>query len=96
MTDYLVYREGSELKLALHAHYREDDLLIRGFVPGKDLVIVPDVVGVDPETLDEAARRHAEMYFRGGYQDSKSIDCWVAGALERQKCLKANAPSNRS
>lgn len=89
MTDYLVYRERDELKLILHEHYREDDLLLQGFVPGNDLVIIPDVVGTDSETLDQQARRLAQMYFSGNYQDSHSIDCWVAGTLERQKCLTA-------
>ena len=87
MTDFLVYKEDGELRLALHDHYREDDLLMQGFVPGTDLVLVPNVAGASFDDLDEAARRHAEMYFRGEYQDSESIDCWVVGALERQKCL---------
>jgi hypothetical protein len=48
------------------------------------------VVGVTDEQFEEAARRQAEMYFRDEYADPKRINCWVAGALERQRCLKAN------
>ena len=88
MTDYLVYREGDELKLALHEQSREEDLLLSNFVPGEDLVVIPGVVGANP---DEEARWHAEMYFRGEYRDPKRIDCWVAGALRRQACLKSES-----
>jgi hypothetical protein len=85
VTDYLVYREGDELKVAIYSHYREEDLLLRNFVPGESLVVIPGLVATN---LDEEARRQADMYFRGTYQDSHSIDCWVAGALQRQACLK--------
>jgi len=86
MTDYLVYKEGDELKLALYEQSREEDLLLRNFVPGEDLVVISGVVGSDP---DEEARWHAKMYFRGDYRDPQRIDCWVAGALQRQACLKS-------
>jgi hypothetical protein len=95
VTDYLVYKESGELKLQLHSQYAEEDLLKKDFEPGRNLVAISNVVGVTDEQFEEAARRQAEMYFRGEYQDPKSIDCWAAGALERQRCLKANTPSNR-
>lgn len=96
MTDYLVYKVGGELILHSHCQDAEEDLLLHGLVPGKDVVVVSDPVSEDSETLAEAARREAKMYFRDEHQEPKQIDCWVVGALERQKCLKASAPSNRS
>lgn len=93
MTDYLVYKVGGELILHSHCQDAEEDLLLRGLVPGEDVVVVTDPVREDSETLEEAAMREARMYFRDGYQDPH-FDSWVAGALERQKCLKASVPSN--
>ena len=95
MTDYLVYKVGGELILHSHCQDAEEDILLRDLVPGKDVVVVSDPVREDSETLEEAAMREAKMYFRDEYQEPKHIDCWVAGALERQKCLKTSAPSNR-
>ncbi len=86
MTDYLVYREDGKLEVALFDQYREEDLLLRSFVPGKDLVVISEVVAERP---DEEAKRQAHMYFRGEYQDPKRIDCWAAGALKRQACLRS-------
>lgn len=96
MTDYLVYKVGGELVLHSHCQDAEVDLLLHDLVPGKDVVVVSDPAREGAETPEQAALREARMYFRGEHQDAKSIDCWVAGALERQKCLKAGAPSNRS
>lgn len=97
MTDYLVYKVGGELILHSHCQDAEEDLLLHDLVPGKDVVVVSDPAREDAETPEEAAMREARMYFRDEYQEPpKRIDCWVAGALERQKCLKASAPSNSS
>ena len=87
MAEYIVYKEGGELKLALHSHYVEETLLVdpRNFVPGKDLVVIPDVLGAD----EAEARRQADEYFRGEHQDPKRIRCWVAGAVQRQACLRS-------
>ncbi len=82
MADYLVYRELGKLELALHDQNREEDLLIRGFVPGEDMVVIPDV------WPGGGVREQAEMYFRGEDRDRERIDCWVAGALQRQACLE--------
>jgi hypothetical protein len=96
VTDYLVYKVGGELILHSHCQDAEEDLLLYDLVPGKDVVVVSDPVREGADTPEEAAMREAKMYFRGEHQEPKHIDCWVAGALERQKCLKASAPSNRS
>jgi hypothetical protein len=96
VTDYLVYKVGGELILHSHCQDAEEDLLLHDLVPGEDVVVVSNPVREDSVTLEQAALRDARMYFRGEHQEPKHIDCWVAGALERQKCLKANAPSNRS
>jgi hypothetical protein len=96
VTDYLVYKVGGELILHSHCQDAEEDLLLHDLVPGEDVVVVSNPVREDSETLEQAALREARMYFRGEHQEPKHIDCWVAGALERQKCLKARAPSNRS
>ena len=84
MTDYLVYKAGGTLALQLYSQYAEEDLLLKNFEPGRNLVLIPDVVAASPET---EARRLGEMYFSGEYRDSKRIDCWAAGALRRQACL---------
>ncbi len=96
VTDYLVYKVGGELILHSHCQDAEDDLLLCGLAPGKDVVVVSDPVREDAETPEGAAMREARAYFRDEHQEPKRIDCWVAGALERQKFLKASAPSNRS
>ncbi len=96
MTDYLVYKVGGELILHSHCQDAEEDLLLRGLVPGEDVVVVTDPAREGAETPEQAAIREARMYFRDEHQQPKRIDCWTAGALERQKCLKAIAPSNRS
>ena len=96
MADYLVYKVGGELIVHSHCQDVEEDLLLRGLVPGEDVVVVSDPVREGSETPEQAAMREARLYFRGEHQDAKSIDCWAAGALERQKCLKADVPSNRS
>ena len=91
MTDYLVYKVGGELILHSHCQDAEEDLLLDGLVPGEDVVVVSDPVREGAETLEVAALREARMYFRDQHQEPKHIDCWVAGALERQKCLKTSA-----
>jgi hypothetical protein len=96
VTDYLVYKVNGELILHSHCQDAEEDLLLHDFVPGEDVVVVTDPAREGSETLEAAATREARMYFRGEHQEPKRIDCWVAGALERQKCLKASAPSNSS
>jgi hypothetical protein len=96
VTDYLVYKVGGELILHSHCQDAEEDLLLHDSVPGKDVVVVSDPARGESEPLEEAAMREARTYFRGEHQEPKRIDCWVAGALERQKCLKAGAPSNSS
>ena len=96
MTDYLVYKVGGELILHSHCQDAEEDLLLHDLVPGEDMVVVSDPAREGAETPEQAANREARTYFRGEHQEPKRIDCWVAGALERQKCLKASAPSNRS
>jgi hypothetical protein len=95
VADYLVYKVGGELIVHSHCQDAEEDLLLRGLVPGKDVVVVTDPAREDSETFEEAAMREARMYFRDEYQELH-IDCWVAGASERQKCLKASVLSNRS
>jgi hypothetical protein len=40
VTDNLVYKEGGELKHKLYGHYEEEDLLLRNFVPGENLVVI--------------------------------------------------------
>jgi hypothetical protein len=95
VTDYLVYKVGGELILHSHCQDAEEDLLLRGLVPGNDVVVVTDPAREGSETLEQAAMREAKMYFRDEYQEPR-IDCWVAGASERQKCLKASVLSNRS
>lgn len=87
MTDYIVYKEGGKLEVLFHGQSREEGFLMdpRNFVPGRDLVVISEVSGMNP---DEEAKQQAQMYFDGEYQEPKHIDCWVAGALERQKCLK--------
>jgi hypothetical protein len=96
VTDYLVYEVGGELILHSHCQDAEENLLLHDLVPGKDVVVVSDPAREGPETLEEAATREARMYFRDEHQEPKRIDCWVAGALERQKCLKASATSSSS
>ena len=86
MTDYLVYREGGELKPLLYGQDRADDHLMLGFTPGKDLVAIP---GVNARDLDAEAKRQAELYFRGEHPNPKRIDDWVAEVLKRQAYLKA-------
>jgi hypothetical protein len=94
VTDYLVYNVGGELILHSHCQEAEEDLLLHDLVPGEDVVVVTDPVREYSETSEEAAMREARAYFRDEHQEPKRIDCWVAGALERQKCLKASAPSS--
>ena len=89
MTDYLVYKEGGELILHSHCQDAEEDLLLCDLVPGKDVVVISDPVRDDSETLEQAAMREARMYFRDEHQEPRRVDCWVVGASERQKCLKA-------
>ncbi len=96
MTDYLVYKVAGELIVHSHCQDAEEDLLLHDLVPGRDVVVVPDPVREDAETPEQAAIREARMYFRDEHQQPKRIDCWTAGALERQKCLKAGVPSNSS
>jgi hypothetical protein len=86
VTDYLVYKQGGELKPKLYGHHEEEDFLLLNFVPGESLVVISGVVSAHP---DNEAIRQAESYFRGEHQDQKRIDCWVAGALQRQACLKS-------
>ena len=86
VADYIVYIGGDERKVHLYSQYLEEHYLLLNLVPGKDLVVLSEVVGVN---LDDEARRQAEMYFRGEHPDSKRIDCWAAGTLQRQACLKS-------
>ena len=96
VTDYLVYKVGGELIVHSYCQDAEEDLLLHDLVPGKDVVVVSDPAKEGSETLEKAAMREARTYFRGEHQEPTRIDCWVAGASERQKCLKASAPSNSS
>jgi hypothetical protein len=95
VTDYLVYKVDGQLILHSHCQDAEEDLLLRGLVPGEDVVVVSEPAREGRETHEQAAMREAGMYFRGEYQEPH-IDCWVAGASERQKCLKAGVLSNSS
>ena len=85
MADYLVPRNATptDPNFGLHRQHGEEHLLLLGLVPGQDFVMIPNVIS------DQEAIRHAEKYFRGEYQDSRTIDCWVAGAVERQRCLRS-------
>lgn len=87
MPDYLVYKAGNRLVTLLHEHYREEDLLLKNYTPGGDLVLIPNVIGVNPHS---EAERLADLYFRGQYQQTRSIECWVEGAKVRQACLRAS------
>lgn len=82
MADYLAWKEGGELKFMLHSQYREEDLLLRGYVPGENLTIVPDAT-------EEQVKEHAKRYFDGEYADPQIIESWKEGALRRQAYLNS-------
>ena len=92
MADYIVFKAPAvnEPKVLNYAQYREEDVLLRGLVPGEDFVVISEAM------TEGLAKEEAEVYFRGSHQERARIDCWVAGALEQQKCLKASMPSNPS
>lgn len=82
MADYLVWKEGRELKFMTHNQYREEDLLLQDFVPGENLVVIPDAT-------EEQVQEHANLYFNGEYAEPQIIDSWKEGALQRQAYLKS-------
>jgi hypothetical protein len=82
MADYLVWKEGDKLEFVLHSQYREEDLLLRDFVPGENLVVIPNVT-------EEQIEEHANLYFNREYAEPQIIDSWKEGALQRQAYLKA-------
>ena len=82
MANYLVWREGDRLRFVLHNQHREDDLLLQDFVPGGNLVMIPDAT-------EEQVEEHADLYFNGEYAEPQTINAWVAKALQRQAHLKS-------
>ena len=90
MTDYLIYKVGGDLILHSHCQDAEEDLLLHDLVPGEDVVVVTDPAREGSETLEEAATREARMYYRDVAPKTEAHRLLVAGAAERQKCLKAS------
>lgn len=82
MADYLVWREGDKLNFFVHNQCREEDLLLQDFVPGENLVVIPDVT-------EEKVKEHANLYFNGEYAEPQTINSWKEGALRRQAYLKS-------
>ena len=81
MADYIVYKGDDGLKLLLYNQYREEDHLMRGLMPGRDFVVIPEA------TTENQAKEAADRYFSGSHPEPTRIDCWAAGALTRQQCL---------